>query len=89
MNSENYRIMKNSSGTKFKIQEKTYSWKNIFMNFLQTCFLGKGRFKEQFQWEDVYWIYTSLNDAVKEMKIMEQRDKDQDKSTWGVIHNDS
>jgi hypothetical protein len=87
--SENYRIIKNSSGAKFKIQEKTYSLKNIFMNLLLTCFLGEGKFKEQHQWEDVFLDVFSIEDAVREIKRIEQGNKDQDPSTWSVIDNDS
>lgn len=86
--SKNYRIIQNSSGTRFKIQEKTYSWKNIIMNLLLTCLQGEGMFKEQHQWETVF-CHFSFESIVREVERLEQLEKDQYPSTWSVVDYDS
>ena len=83
-----YRIVVNSSGTTFKIQEIFYSLKDKLMNFLLTRLLGEGKFEELCHWRYYGEVY-SLDVAKKEVEKLKKQDKDLEKSTWSVVDYDS
>lgn len=92
MKDREFRIITNSSGKLFKIQEKKYYLKDKIFNFILLLLIGdKNMFKKYHHWETTPFLrsFKSLDDAKNEIKRLEQTYKDFDETTWSVIEDES